>query len=72
MIHSDKFVIQSGKIRVLYCRIIFKGGFRLVICWLMMKLFVGLNKELMYLFMHVIRVGFKRLKFPRMAYIISC
>ena len=36
-----------------------------------MKLAIGSNKELMYMFMHIIRVGFERLKLPRMAYIIS-
>ena len=68
----DLFVMQYGQIRVLYCRIIFKGGSRLFICWLMIKLVIGLNKELMYMLMHIIRVGFERLKLSRMTYIISC
>ena len=40
----------------------FKGGSRLFICWLMMKLAIGSNKELMCMLMHIIRVGFERLK----------
>ena len=46
------------------------GGTRLFICWLMMKLAIGSNKELMCMLRHIIRVDFKRLKLPRMAYII--
>ena len=38
----------------------------------MMKLAIGSNEELMCMLMHIIRVGFERLKLPRMAYIISC
>ena len=66
----DVFFMQSGKIRVLQCRIIFKGGSRLLICLLMMKLAIGSNKELMYMLMNIIRVGIERLKLQRMAYII--
>ena len=44
----------------------------LFICWLMMKLAIGSNEELMCMLMHIIRVGFERLKLPRMTYIISC
>ena len=47
--------------------IMFKGGSRLFICWLMMKLAIGSNKELMCMLMHIIRVGFERLNLPRMA-----
>ena len=43
----------------------------LFICWLMMKLAIGSNKELMCMHMHIRRVGFERLNLPRMAYIIS-
>ena len=50
----------------------FKGGSRLFICLLMMKLAIGLNKELMYMLMHIIRVGFERINLLRMASIISC
>ena len=38
----------------------FKGGSRLFISLLMMKLAIGSNKELMCMLMHIIRVGFKR------------
>ena len=55
-----------------YCRIMFKEGFGLSICWLMIRLTIGSNKELMCMLMHIIRVGFKRFKLPRMTYIISC
>ena len=58
----DVFVMQSRQIRVIYYRIRFKGGFRLFIFWLMMKLVVGSNKELRYVHMHIIRVGFERFK----------
>ena len=37
-----------------------------------MKLAIGSNKELMCMLMHINRVGFKRINFLRMAYIISC
>ena len=57
---------------VLYNRIMFKEGFGLSICWLMIRLAIGSNKELMCMLMHIIRVGFKRLKLLRMAYILSC
>ena len=50
----------------------FKGESRLFICWLMMKLAIVSNKELMCMLMHIIRVGFEKLNPPRMAYIISC
>ena len=49
----------------------FKEGIELLIYWLMMRLAIDLNKELVYMLMHIIRVGFERLKLPRMAYIIS-
>ena len=68
----DVLVMQSRKTRVLYCRIKFYEGFRLFICWLMMKLAIGSNKELRYMHMHITRVGFEKFKLPRMAYIISC
>ena len=68
----DVLVMQSGKTRVLYCKIRFKEGFRLFISWLMMKLAFGSNKELRDMHMHIIRVGFERFKLPRMTYIISC
>ena len=51
--------------------IIFKGGIRLFICWLMKKLAIDSNEELMCMLMHIIRVDFERLKLPRMDYIIS-
>ena len=57
---------------VLYYRIMFKVGIGLLIFWLMMGLAIGSNKELVCMLMHIIRVGFERLKLLRMAYIISC
>ena len=39
----------------------FKEGFGLFISWLMIRLAIGSNKELMCMLMHIIRVGFKRL-----------
>ena len=39
----------------------------LLICWLMMRMIIGSNTELVYMLMHIIRVGFERLKLPRMA-----
>ena len=50
----------------------FKDGIGLLICWLMMRLAIGSNKELVCMVMHIIGVGFERLKLPRVAYIISC
>ena len=50
----------------------FKEGIRLFICWLMMRLAIGSNKELVCMLMYIIGVGFERHKLPRMAYIISC
>ena len=38
----------------------------------MKKLTIGSNEELMCKLMPIIRVGFERLKLPRMAYIIYC
>ena len=35
--------------------------------WLMMRLAIGSNKELVSMLMHIIRAGFERLKLPRMA-----
>ena len=49
----------------------FKGGSRLFICWLMMELAIGSNKELRCMLMYIIRVGFEGLNLARMAYIIS-
>ena len=66
------FVLQSGKIRVLYCRIMFKDGIGLLISWLMMRLAFSSNKELVCMLMHIINVGFEGLKLLRMDYIISC
>ena len=57
---------------VIYCRIMFKEGIGLLICWLMMRLAIGSNKELVCMLMHIIGVGFEMLKLPRRAYIISC
>ena len=51
---------------VLYYRIMFKEGIRLLICWLMMRLAIGSNKELLCMLMHIIRVGFERFKLPKM------
>ena len=44
----------------------FKEGIGLLICWLMMRMAIGLNKELVYMLMHIIGVGFERLKLSRM------
>ena len=49
----------------------FKEGIGLLICWLMMRLAIGSNKELVCMLMHIIEVGFEMLKLPRMTYIIS-
>ena len=38
----------------------FKEGIGLLICWLMMRMATGTNKELVCMFMHVIGVGFGR------------
>ena len=43
-----------------------KEGNWLLICWLMMRLAIGSNKELVYMSMHIIRAGFEGLKLPRM------
>ena len=65
--------MKSGQIRVLCCRIMSKEeGCRLSFVGLMMKLAFGSNEELMCMLMHIIRVGFERLKLPKMTYIISC
>ena len=65
--------VPGGVFGVLhYYRIMFKGGSRLFICWLMMELAIRSNKELRCMLMHIIRVGFEGLNLPRMAYIISC
>ena len=45
----------------------FKEGIGLLICWLMMKLAIGSNKELVYMLMRLIGAGVERLKLPRMA-----
>ena len=37
----------------------FKEEIRLLIYWLMMGLAIGSNKELVYMLMHIIRVGFE-------------
>ena len=68
----DVLVMQLGQTSVLYCKIRFKEGFRLFICWLMMTLAFVSNKELRNMHMHITRVGFERFKHPRMTYIISC
>ena len=60
-----------GKLRVLYRRIIFKGGLRFFICLLMNELTFCLNKVLGYMHMHITWVGLKGTNFPRVAYIIS-
>ena len=36
-----------------YCRIMFREENWLLICWLMMRLVVGSNKELVYMLMHI-------------------
>ena len=48
--------------RVLYCRIMFKEGIGLLICWLMMRLAIGSNKELVCMLMHIIGVGFEKVQ----------
>ena len=58
-------VLSFGQIRVLYCRILFKEGNWLLICWLTMRLVIGSNKELLYMLMHIIGAGFERLKLLR-------
>ena len=50
----------------------FKGGSRPFIYWLVMKLTIVSNKELMCMLMHIIRLGVEMLNLPRMAYIIFC
>ena len=45
----------------------FKEGIGLLICLLMMRLAIGSNKELVFMLIHIIRVGFEILKLPRMA-----
>ena len=45
----------------------FKEGIGLLICWLMMRMAIGSIKELVYMLMHIIGVGFERLKLPRLA-----
>ena len=63
----DVFCLVIWQIRVLYYRIMFKEGIELLICWLMMRLVIGSNKELVCMLMLTIRVGFERLTLPRMA-----
>ena len=41
----------------------FKEGNWLLICWLMMRLVIGSNKELVYMLMHIIGAGFESLNF---------
>ena len=43
----------------------FKEGIGLLICWLMMRLAICLNKELVYMLMHIIGVGLKGSNFQR-------
>ena len=45
----------------------FKEGIGLLNCSLMMRLAIGSNKEVVCMLMHIIRVGFERLKLPRIA-----
>ena len=49
------FFLSSGQIRVLYCRIMFKEGIGLLICWLVIRLAIGSNREVVYMLMHFIR-----------------
>ena len=54
--------MQFEQTRVLYYIIRFQEGFRLFICWLMMKLAFGSNKELRDMHMHISRVGFEKVQ----------
>ena len=40
----------------------FKEGIGLLICWLMMRLAIGSNKELVCMLMHIIEVGFEKVQ----------
>ena len=40
----------------------FKEGIGLLICWSMMRLAIGSNKELVCMLMHIIGVGFEKVQ----------